>query len=1467
MIFVPQLATATTTTDKRRGVILLVVLALLTLFSIVGLAFVFYAEAELTASRFVRQSGTQEIADVDAELLLSYALSKLLCDDDNVYSSLRGHSLGRSMYGYNPQTFNTAAFNGIGRLNYQVMIGAAPAQNNQLMSFVSYPSDPSPVMAAFQRDHPERIGINWVGGFNVPYTYPDVDNPFLAAINKDGEILIQSFERPWLYAPLTTAQFFNPANPDVFARFKTLRPHPAYHDKFSNPDADEGGDVKNFDLGPGVKKPGGHGYYYNDSWLIDIGFPVKIGPDGKKYKPLFAFLIIDLDGKVNLNVHGNLRVPPPPGSPPGTAPGNASNMGYGPWEVNLFKLLPPSPPAPPSDLANVLRGNPNPQLPGRYGNDQKPGLSPSSVPSPVFPPNFPLPPLPFYAETDWDGTLNQAAAPFTPTGPSVKYKMPGEAGGPPGFFAFASYQSPGGTSYGSGDPGERLDHPLLYNFFNPAFKGDRTYRARNLDALLRYGQTGSPGMASEYFRLSPSSFFLNPKIRHMVTTDSFDVNTAGFTPWLSQNPPATAYTFTTQPYPTGGAYGFPTGSLTPPPGLGGIGGEFGSDGRGFGAPRAVRPGLDLTRLHLNEQLTPYPPPDANGRWDFVANPNLAQQYNQAVRDRQKFAEKLFDRLRLVTMGERPGLAPLALPPGDPKLEPSRWLAQLAVNIVDYIDADDFYDFTNSPPNQPQFKGRGSINTAFKWNNAPGLAPADDIKNNWVFGTELPQLLLNEAFVEIHTPGSANPKGKAFGLLKSLHDVWLELVNPLLGNMPGAPVVTYPPAVMYDDAKVKLEIPETAPKAGDGIKIYRVGIVDGDIGPAMADRANVLGDPLFIPPPPTDWAKTRNMTPAIVDTFAPPPPNMPNPLTSEIKPLGTNPQGANGSNDGFYVLGPTVDAAGNTPETFPGGTVTATHSRTEMTYEGQVMAPPKGAPPPTDRPTIVLQRLLCPHLKHDPNPGSPTFNPYVTVDYMEKVEVSYDRSSNPGAEFASSGRNQVYAAHPSQRNNQQGGGMAMGEPKHTFFQHNNPRNPSFDWLVHLDRPLVSPMELLHVSGFRPFELTQRFIYNTPAGAVRFGHRAPWEQQDARIYRFLEFLDTGYRAAGVDYDGPLPGKINLNTIWDEEVFQALCDHVANLSCYNAGDVATIFQKVARSRAPGDMAAVPPVPPGTFSKMDRPFRSLAMGAYPGADQQFPGKGIDDTILRPEPTVPPPPPGSPVRRLFEVSPSTAPNDHPFLRFELLQKIFNNITTRSNVFAVWVTVAFFEVEDTDAAGNLVLPVKIKTEIGRAEGRHVRHRFFAIVDRSALAVPYLTQTTAQAGITTNQVTVAAVSGTTTLPAPWNVKMSWGPLAATTPPTLPLQLQISGVGLDINSQVGVYTETITVGSVAGTTLNLAAPLQHTYNPGAFILPLGIAQGAQPPSLVPPSAGNGHFRVLGNPGPQPEFDHRKNTAVVLHYSVIK
>src|SRR5205807_5253360 len=100
------------------------------------------------------------------------------------------------------------------------------------------------------------------------------------------------------------------------------------------------------------------------------------------------------------------------------------------------------------------------------------------------------------------------------------------------------------------------------------------------------------------------------------------------------------------------------------------------------------------------------------------------------------------------------------------------------------------------------------------------------------------------------------------------------------------------------------------------------------------------------------------------------------------------------------------------------------------------------------------------------------------------------------------------------------------------------NP-FNWLVHYDRVPTSAMDLLHVSAFKPHELTQEFMAN-PANPG--AHQIPWRQPDARLYRAMELLAAGSFMNGSSFGGRLPGKLNINTMADKEVFQALCDALA-------------------------------------------------------------------------------------------------------------------------------------------------------------------------------------------------------------------------------------------------------------------------------------------------------------------------------------
>ena len=97
---------------RRSGVVLLIVMSMLALFAVIGLSFVFYAESSAEASRFRRQAETLDLFDITPERLFSYALGQLIFDTDNPKSGMYGHSLGRSMYG---SAGGTVPFSGLGR--------------------------------------------------------------------------------------------------------------------------------------------------------------------------------------------------------------------------------------------------------------------------------------------------------------------------------------------------------------------------------------------------------------------------------------------------------------------------------------------------------------------------------------------------------------------------------------------------------------------------------------------------------------------------------------------------------------------------------------------------------------------------------------------------------------------------------------------------------------------------------------------------------------------------------------------------------------------------------------------------------------------------------------------------------------------------------------------------------------------------------------------------------------------------------------------------------------------------------------------------------------------------------------------------------------------------------------------------------------------------------------------------------
>jgi hypothetical protein len=84
-----------------------------------------------------------------------------------------------------------------------------------------------------------------------------------------------------------------------------------------------------------------------------------------------------------------------------------------------------------------------------------------------------------------------------------------------------------------------------------------------------------------------------------------------------------------------------------------------------------------------------------------------------------------------------------------------------------------------------------------------------------------------------------------------------------------------------------------------------------------------------------------------------------------------------------------------------------------------------------------------------------------------------------------------------------------------------------------------------------------------------------------------------------------------------------------------------------------------------------------------------------------------NPIRGHFNNS-----DNNPYFRYLLHQKLGNVLTARSNVYAIWITIGFFEVERTDIDEGNPDGYALKEELGTDTGEIKRHRMFMLVDRS-----------------------------------------------------------------------------------------------------------------------------------------------------------
>ena len=1475
--------------QRRRGATMIIVVAFLALGLSLGIAFLFKASHHARFMQTVRESGqggrasgvnsgtlgNNDEAPPQPSDLFNTALGQLIYDvnddESGFYNALRGHSFARSMYGWKDTANALAyannpnappAYSGFGRTQFQ-----EPNYNVPDYNLINYTRFPETAFGNFIR-FPERVPTassqqipgNYVAK-NRPLTYPDENDVYLAAVRSDGYVLVPSFHRPWLAGSPPSVTFAGSpmwtTSPE--GKYRIIRPRPVDHNGFPQMTAnnvpidpaariDSWGDVENLEGKVIVTMVGGVPTIQQvrqlDSIWIDLDAPVRKWK-GRLYKPLFAFLIVDLDGRINANTALNLK-----GNAGGTA--HMSNQGWGPWEVNTTYLM-GNATGSPSFPGVQLLGSGN-MLIQRFGNDNRP-TKVFALDNAAAQTASPLMNAPHYSRRDFDGsTITSLATPARMALPASS------ASAVPTQFYTSPVVGTGGTRtnwagrYADANTvpltlsGERDYHPSIYNPYlvpqrrsSTARPNDRAYSPEEMFYLnLKLNNDGaayrSADMVSTAAQLGLASYparSANP--RWLLTSISNDYQFHGLRPWRT---PAGA-----PPYakiaPATLAAGGPIASPAAGSTQVGANSDFDVNWRSLVSA--------LGAVDVNRKLTDYRQVLTDSFENNAANGTM--NYARAVADRQRLAKDIFDRLAAATGARTSATEPLPAAPA-PELNALRQLAQMAVNIVDYIDNDDYM-------------------TPFQWNlvdpsnpASGGLPGAGAIETLW--GTELPRLVLNEVYCESWNRGRV-PPGKAVGFWenngRNHFEIYAEFLNTL------TPANGTDAALSHGGAA-----PLRAFIGGNDIEVYRLKILrDNNFDAQLRAEDNTTGD-----------LSPANQFQIINDLAPPTNAGAPYRLVSPSNATAAGPP-AGGTNPGFYVVGPqaNIPGADNPP-------VPVSHRTDQLDMPLFVNPDGAGNPQALDRPpTILLQRLACPHLPFDA-----VNNPYITVDYVIMPNGSvYDfreANGNAGAPppvanrntAFSYGRSQPHAANATRLATQpKTAPVPMNEINHSFFRQNTNADDPFDWLVHLDRQAISPIELLHVSAWKPHELTQQFIITNPPNvapvppASKHLHMADWGQLTnpansnlARLYRALALLDVRNRTQGMAFGGRIPGKVNINTIWDPQVLMALADGNTATSQGNFFQASDIFD---------------PVNPTDVTKLWARFkgqRSPFIGTGGTAVWTNAPTTLGDRPFLPAPNFVPsgdvqlgiPLPEEDVRRSLVGSDlfANTSQTHPYLKNEMLNKIFNNVTTRSNTFAIWCTIGYFEVTNPGPY-NLQNRPRLGPEIDLDTGANIRHKFFSIVDRTNLTIdPTSNAARMRQGPRPVFLSYEPVTATDIL-AP-------DPDTSARPNMLPISVPVrvpatSGTANGITGtydgiawtirpndrillDIGGVQENVRVASVAfianiGGNVTLELPSSATgigpqhYRGCVMQLPIPVATG---PSTT--------FARLGNPGPQPGFDYR-------------
>jgi hypothetical protein len=360
---------------------------------------------------------------------------------------------------------------------------------------------------------------------------------------------------------------------------------------------------------------------------------------------------------------------------------------------------------------------------------------------------------------------------------------------------------------------------------------------------------------------------------------------------------------------------------------------------------------------------------------------------------------------------------------------------------------------------------------------------------------------------------------------------------------------------------------------------------------------------------------------------------------------------------------------------------------------------------------------------------------------------------------------------------------------------DPAEGPFPWLAHLDRPLMSPMELLMVPAWSQARLMHEFQPMVQPGtprptvnpynqtAMNFGPvftqllnffqtgnpNAMPTKISPQLTRLFDYVEVPCPFSGTEkwfnpgntnghfgdpspaasatvasmYRPPFnkmsrfadPGKININTIYDDAVLEAALGsfpYPGNAAANRTFREQVILSRQGYGATGGAALAMDYRYPTRFANPFRPADTADL--MPDVADMRRLAPAEATLLRSDyfmNTAANPPPGpvpTPVpsgKPLFDVPPNPIynyndPNRNPYFEYQAFQKIGNVFSTQSNVYAVWITTGYFEVEPNPptlanpSGVDVAHPdgYRLGQEVGADSGNTVRHRSFFIIDRT-----------------------------------------------------------------------------------------------------------------------------------------------------------